>query len=96
MNAVEIEEAVSQLAAEPFEAAAFPFEFLLAYGNKATTVARLRKDATNKSDVGGVLQRSHIHLRVASAGQERLRFELYLGAITSLRAPMRRCSPPVF
>jgi hypothetical protein len=42
MNAVEIEEAVSQLAAAPFDAAEFPFAFLTAFGNKETTVKRLR------------------------------------------------------
>ncbi len=69
MNAVEIEEAVSELAQQPFDAAEFPFEFLLAYGNKATTVKRLRKGSSNKSDVGGVLQRTNIHMKVAEAGQ---------------------------
>ena len=33
MNAVEIEEAVSELAAQPFEAEEFPFAFLEAFGN---------------------------------------------------------------
>ncbi|SFK61672.1 hypothetical protein SAMN05444581_11235 [Methylocapsa palsarum] len=41
MNAVEIEEAVSELAAAPFDPAEFPFAFLTAFGNKATTVNRL-------------------------------------------------------
>lgn len=69
MNAVEIEEAVSQLAEAPFDAAAFPYQFLEAFGNKATTIKRLRKGSTNKSDVeGGVLQRGHIHLAVAPEG----------------------------
>ena len=34
MNAVEIEEAISALAAEPFDGATFPFQFLEAFGNK--------------------------------------------------------------
>lgn len=69
MNAVEIEEAVSQLAEAPFEAAEFPYQFLEAFGNKSTTIKRLRKGSTNKSDVeGGVLQRGHIHLAVAPDG----------------------------
>jgi hypothetical protein len=34
MNAVEIEEAVSQLAGAPFDAEEFPFAFLEAFGNK--------------------------------------------------------------
>jgi hypothetical protein len=37
MNAVEIEEAVSNLAAAPFDASEFPFAFLAAFGNKQTT-----------------------------------------------------------
>jgi hypothetical protein len=54
MNAVEIEEAVSELAAAPFDAAEFPFAFLAAFGNKETTLKRLRKGESNKSDLGGV------------------------------------------
>ena len=42
MNPVEIEEAVSALASEPFDRAEFPFQFLAAFGNKATTINRLR------------------------------------------------------
>jgi hypothetical protein len=70
MNAVEIEEAVSTLAEQPFDAAEFPFAFLAAFGNKDATLRRLRSgDTTNKSDVGGVLQRANIHLAVAPAGE---------------------------
>ncbi|WP_430913030.1 class I SAM-dependent DNA methyltransferase [Methylobacterium sp. sgz302541] len=68
MNAVEIEEAVSDLARAPFDPATFPFEFLTAFGVKETTIARLRKGDTNASDVGGVLQRSNIHIAVAAPG----------------------------
>lgn len=64
MNAVEIEEAVSALAEQPFDAAEFPFAFLTAFGAKETTVKRLRKGDTNKSDHGGVLQRDNIHIAV--------------------------------
>jgi hypothetical protein len=42
MNAVEIEEAVSELATQPFNAAEFPYLFLAAFGNKDTTIKRLR------------------------------------------------------
>jgi hypothetical protein len=60
MNAVEIEEAVSQLASVPFDASEFPFAFLKAFGNKDTTIARLRSGSSNSSDIpGGVLQRSN-------------------------------------
>jgi hypothetical protein len=38
MNAVEIEEAVSELASAPFDSDEFPFAFLTAFGNKETTV----------------------------------------------------------
>lgn len=70
MNAVEIEEAVSALAEAPFDAEAFPFAFLAAFGNKETAIKRLRAGATNQSDLpGGVLQRSNIHILVAPQGQ---------------------------
>ncbi|MCH7227138.1 hypothetical protein MLD59_13415 [Verrucomicrobiaceae bacterium E54] len=69
MNAVEIEEAVSQLAAQPFDRDSFPYAFLEAFGNKATTLKRLKGGATNKSDLpGGLLQRNHIHLATCDPG----------------------------
>jgi hypothetical protein len=70
MNAVEIEEAVSRLAAEPFNPDEFPFAFLEAFGNKPTTIKRLRskKGGSNQSDLGGVLQRGNIHLKVCDRG----------------------------
>ncbi len=64
MNAVEIEEAVSRLAEAPFDPEEFPFAFLEAFGNKQTTIKRLRS-SSNQSDLsGGVLQRNNIHLKV--------------------------------
>lgn len=69
MNAIEIEEAVSSLALQPFEPAEFPFAFLLAFGNKDTTIKRLRKGESNKSDIGGVLQTNNIHIGVARPGE---------------------------
>ena len=69
MNAVEIEAAVSALALQPFDGAEFPFAFLAAFGNKETTLKRLRKGESNASDVaGGVLQRSNIHIAVCERG----------------------------
>lgn len=68
MNAVEIEEAISALAEQPFDATEFPFAFLEAFGNKATTIKRLRSGASNKSDVGGVLQTSNVHIAAADTG----------------------------
>jgi hypothetical protein len=70
MNAVEIEEAVSRLAEAPFDPEAFPFDFLEAFGNKQTTLKKLKSNSSNQSDLaGGVLQRNHIHLKVCSAGE---------------------------
>lgn len=67
MNAVEIEEALSDLAAQPFNTAEFPFAFLAAFGNNDTTLKRLRTGNNNASDVqGGVLQRNNIHLAVGA------------------------------
>jgi len=73
LNAIEIEEAVSELVARPFEAAEFPYAFLEAFGNTPTTLKRLRaagKSTTNYSDVaGGVLQRNNIHLATCAPGE---------------------------
>jgi hypothetical protein len=70
MNAVEIEEAVSRLAEEPFDAESFPFAFLEAFGNKETTIRRLKSGTTNQSDLpGGVLQRNNIHIQVCLEGE---------------------------
>jgi hypothetical protein len=70
MNAVEIEEAVSRLAEAPFVAAEFPYAFLEAFGNKETTLRRLRSGDSNQSDLpGGVLQRNNLHLATCPAGQ---------------------------
>ena len=68
MNAVEIEEAVSDLAAAPFNPQEFPFDFLRAFGNNDATIKRLRTGNTNRSDAGGVLQRNHIHIAIANPG----------------------------
>jgi hypothetical protein len=70
MNAVEIEAAVSALALEPFDGAEFPFAFLCSFGNKETTIRRLRKGETNASDLpGGVLQRNNIHIAACEVGK---------------------------
>ncbi len=69
MNAVEIEEAISLLADQPFDPAEFPYAFLEAFGNKPTTIKQLRKGTSNKSDVeSGILQRNNIHLLVCEEG----------------------------
>jgi len=69
LNAVEIEEAISQLADQPFDPESFPFAFLEAFGNKETTIKRLRAGASNKSDLGGVLQTNNIHIATCGSGQ---------------------------
>ena len=69
MNAVEIEQAVSFLSEAPFAHAEFPYAFLEAFGNKETTLKRLRSGDSNQSDLpGGVLQRNNIHLKVCAEG----------------------------
>ena len=75
LNAVEIEEAVSKLVEQPYDAAEFSYAFLEAFGNKAATIKRLRstgKNTTNKSDLTGdevvaVLQRNNIHIATCAA-----------------------------
>lgn len=69
MNAVEIEQAITDLAEQPFDPAEFPYAFLEAFGNKDTTIKRLRAGASNKSDLGGVLQTSNIHILTCGTGQ---------------------------
>ncbi len=69
MNAVEIEEAISELARQPFKPDEFPYSFLKAFGNKAATLKRLRSGTTNKSDLGGVLQTKNIHIAVTPKGK---------------------------
>ncbi|MEG3833594.1 DNA methyltransferase [Microcoleus sp. Z1_C3] len=71
MNAVEIEEAVSRLAEAPFDSEEFPFAFLEAFGNKPTTLKRLKSKSggSNQSDLGGVLQRNNIHVKVCPEGE---------------------------
>jgi hypothetical protein len=71
MNAVEIEEAVSRLAESPFDSEEFPFAFLEAFGNKPTTIKKLKSKSggSNKSDLGGVLQHNNIHLKVCAEGE---------------------------
>jgi hypothetical protein len=45
MNAVEIEQDITDLAERPFDPAEFPYAFLEAFGNKATTIKRLRTNS---------------------------------------------------
>ena len=70
MNAVEIEQAITLLAEQSFDAATFPYAFLEAFANKAMTLKSLKNGASNKSDVAGaVLQRNHIHISSTHKGE---------------------------
>lgn len=70
MNPVEIEEAISNLAEQDFDSTEFPYLFLEAFGNKLTTIKRLKNGTSNSSDFeNGVLQRNNIHLLVCSEGE---------------------------
>ncbi|MDB2468549.1 lactate dehydrogenase [Alphaproteobacteria bacterium] len=70
MNAVEIEQAISELAEQPFDTAEFVFQFLIAFGNPETTIKRLRAGNNNKSDIpNGVLQRTNIHIATCGVGE---------------------------
>ena len=68
MNPVEIEQAISDLAEAPFDAAEFPYAFLEAFGRKETEIKKLRKGDSNKSDLNGVLQRNNIHIATCAPG----------------------------
>ncbi|CUK00982.1 hypothetical protein PH7735_02397 [Shimia thalassica] len=69
MNAIEIEEAISELAEQPFDADEFPYQFIQSFGAKKATLDRLRKGDTNKSDQGGVLQRNNVHIATCPHGR---------------------------
>ncbi len=86
MNAVEIEQAITDLAEQPFDGAAFPYAFLEAFGNKTTTIQRLRSGATNKSDLGGVLQTNHIHIAVCGNEQVTATLKALKDSPATLRA----------
>ena len=81
MNAVEIEEAVSQLFAQPLgqfdDPQDFALAFLEAFGNKATTLKRLQTGGTNKTDLSpeqlpglrhALLQKLNIHIATVQPG----------------------------
>ena len=91
MNAVEIEAAVSDLAAEPFQADEFPFQFLAAFDKKETQLKRLRKGDNNKSEmtVGdrrAVLLQSNIHLAVCPVGETRATLERLKASPQTIKA----------
>ena len=86
MNTVEIEEAISALAEQPFDAQEFPFAFLGAFGNKPTTIKRLRSGSTNKSDIGGVLQTNNVHIKVCREGEVAKTLDALKQTTTTLKA----------
>ena len=49
MNAVEIEEAISILSEQEFDPVEFPYAFLEAFGNKETTIKRLRTGSQSRA-----------------------------------------------
>ena len=71
MKATEILEELEKLVAQPFDAAEFAFQFIECFPQSSkTTLARLRKGSSNKSDVpGAVLQRNNIHILAAKTGE---------------------------
>jgi hypothetical protein len=69
MNPTEIYDALSEIAAKPFDAAEFPFAFALATDAAQAAVAKLRNGSTNKSDLpGGVLFNKKFHFAPALGG----------------------------
>ncbi|MBL9057578.1 MAG: hypothetical protein JNJ84_15030 [Rhodobacteraceae bacterium] len=85
MNAVEIEQAVSELAEQPLDREEFPFQFLAAFGNKDTTLKRLRTGVLNKPDVGGVLHTNNIHIATCAPGQTDATFAALRASAASAR-----------
>ncbi len=75
MNVVEIDQAVSDLALQPFDGPEFPFALLAAFGHKETALKRLRAGNSNRSDLSGaaiisaVLLRNHLHVAVCTPNQ---------------------------
>jgi hypothetical protein len=69
LNAVEIEEAVSELFEQSFDTVTFPGAFLESFGNKPTVIKRLQSAASLSDIEGAVLQRNNIHFKVCPEGQ---------------------------
>ena len=70
MYIADIEEAVSRIAAAPFDRASFAFDLIAAYDAPPATVTRIRNNTQNATDVeGGVLWRQKLHILVCDRGQ---------------------------
>lgn len=69
MSPVEVQQDISYLALEPFEAAEFPFAILASFCKKNNAPKRLRAGNNNTCDLpGGVPQRNNIHNVVCPLG----------------------------
>ena len=69
MNIADIEAAVAELTAEPFDPAAFAPSLFAAYGAPPATVTRIREGAGNTSDLpGGTLWRRQMHVLPCEPG----------------------------
>ena len=61
MNPVEIEDAVSKLVDQPFDRQEFAYSFFKVFGNKKTTIDRVRTNKSYHSEIctgGGVKARN--------------------------------------
>jgi hypothetical protein len=66
----DIEEAVSRIAATPFDPETFPYDFIAAYDAPPATVTRIRNGTQNASGIpGGVLWRQKLHLLICAPGR---------------------------
>ena len=89
MNAIEIEEAVTALSEAPFDREEFPYAFLMAFGNKDTTIKRLRTGTSNKSDLGGVLQANNLHIAIADKGKVNALLNLLKGSTATAKGKVK-------
>lgn len=103
MNAVEIEQAISELASQPFDRAEFAFQFLATFGNKVTTLKRIL--AYGSSDfpnfVGKTPQCNNIYFAKRASSEvrmpshipcespERFNAENYSGDLVGKASPIR-------
>ena len=89
MNAIEIEEAVTALSEAPFDRVEFPYAFLMAFGNKDTTIKRLRTGTSNNSDLGGVLQANNLHIGIADKGKVNPLLNLLKGSTATAKGKVK-------
>ena len=71
MKATEILEELEKLVAQPFDRDEFAFQFIQCFPQSSkTTLDRLRKGSTNKTDLPhGLLQRNNIHILTTDVGE---------------------------